>query len=537
MTIHATRWLLSAASASVLTVALASPALAKREIAPYLEVDQVATIDFKNGGDVLTYTTIAAGIDASVSNRRSEAQIAYRYERRIGYGKRLRDNDVHSGLARGSYQVVPGIVSIEGGALATRTRTDIRGSSPTLPVGNIDNVGQIYSVYAGPTFTNKIGDLNVGAAYRVGYTAAEGGGFTPGVGQPVVDNFSDSVSHLATGTVSMATGILPFGWTVSGAYQREDAGQLDQRFENKRVRGDVVVPITPTLAAVGGVGYENISISSRAPVLDAGGAPVVDSRGRFATDPASPRLLAYETDGIYWDVGVAWRPSQRTSLEARVGRRYDSWSYTGSASWQPDSSSALSAVVYDQVQTFGQQLNDNISRLPTSFVTSSNPLTSGFGGCTFGAGGSSGGGCLNPALQSINAAAYRSRGATVAYSRARGPWNYGLGLGYSNRKYLTRAGAGFALNGVRDENWFAETQVGYKIDRNSSIDAQVFYSLYDSGILNAPNVSSLGATSSYHRQFGRRLSGVAALGLYESRIQGQDADLFGSALVGMRYTF
>ena len=119
-------------------------AAAKHEIAPYLEVDQVATVDLKNGGDVLTYTTIAAGIDATISNSRSEAQIAYRYERRIGYGKNLRDNDVHSGLARGSYQIVPGIVSIEGGALATRTRTDIRGSSPTLPVGNIDNVGQIY---------------------------------------------------------------------------------------------------------------------------------------------------------------------------------------------------------------------------------------------------------------------------------------------------------------------------------------------------------------------------------------------------------
>ena len=43
MTIHATRWLLSAASASVMTLALASPAAAKHTIAPYLEVDQVAT--------------------------------------------------------------------------------------------------------------------------------------------------------------------------------------------------------------------------------------------------------------------------------------------------------------------------------------------------------------------------------------------------------------------------------------------------------------------------------------------------------------
>ncbi len=112
-----------------------------------------------------------------------------------------------------------------------------------------------------------------------------------------------------------------------------------------------------------------------------------------------------------------------------------------------------------------------------------------------------------------------------------------MGAGYSNRKYLTPGGSGFALNGVADENWFVDADVAYQIDRQSSVDAQVFASLYESGILGAPNVTSLGATSAYHRQFGRRLSGTAALGVYSSKVDGQESDLFGSALVGMRYTF
>ncbi len=524
-------------SVALMALALTAPAAAKTEVSPYLEFDQVASADLKNGGDVLTYSTVAAGIDATVSNSRAQGQIAYRYERRFGWGDRLDDEDIHSGLARGAFQIIPRTLSIEGGAIAARTRSDIRGDAPGLLVGNVDNITQIYSLYAGPTLTTHVSDVDVGAAYRIGYSAADGSDFVPGPGQPVIDNFDDSVSHLATASAGMQSGILPFGWTVNGAYSREDGGQLKQRFENKHVRGDVVVPLSPTLAAVGGVGYEDIEISSRAPLLDGTGAPVVDSKGRFQTDPASPRLLAYDSDGIYWDVGVAWKPSRRTNLEARVGRRYGSMSYTGSFAWQADQSTAFNAVVYDQVTTFGQQLNDNIALLPTSFVTSNNPLSSGFGGCTFGQGGTSGGGCLNPALQSVNAAAYRARGVTAALSRVRGPWSYGLGLGYSNRKYLTPAGAGFALSGVSDENWFVDGQIGYAIDRQSSVDAQIFASLYDSGILGAPNVLSTGATGAYHRQFGRKLSGTAAVGLYSNKVEGQDGDLFGSALLGMRYTF
>jgi hypothetical protein len=126
---------------------------------------------------------------------------------------------------------------------------------------------------------------------------------------------------------------------------------------------------------------------------------------------------------------------------------------------------------------------------------------------------------------------------SLAWSRARGQWTYGLGGGYANRKYLTPPGAGFALQGVTDESWYVNGLVAYEIDPRSTVDAQVFATLYESGILNAPNVLSTGATTSFRHQFGRRLSGTAALGLYSSTIEDQEGDLFGSALVGMRYTF
>ena len=78
----------------------------------------------------------------------------------------------------------------------------------------------------------------------------------------------------------MAPGRLPFGFTVAGGYVREQAGgRFRQRFEGAYVRGDVVVPVTPTLALTAGVGYEDIQASQRDFVRDAGGDPVVGPNG------------------------------------------------------------------------------------------------------------------------------------------------------------------------------------------------------------------------------------------------------------------
>lgn len=539
MTAHRKTLLLCAAAAILVD---AAPALAKdkkTQVTPYLEVGQVVTADLKGGGDVLTYSTAAAGVDVTVSNARSQAQLNYRYERRFGYGKSLNDQDVHTGLARARVGIVPNRLNIEAGAIATRARQDIRGSAPGLLVGNVDNIVQVYSGYVGPTLTTNVGDLKVSGAYRLGYTRAEAGKFTPAPGQPTVDQFDDSVTNLATASVGMESGVLPFGWTVSGAFEREDAGQLDQRFESKTVRGDVVLPVSPTVALVAGAGYEDIEASQRSALLDANGLPVVGNDGRLVTDKSSPRQLAYDQDGLFYDAGVVWRPNRRTNIEARVGKRYGGLSYTGSATYLSSSATAIQLNVFDQVETFAQQLNDNLALLPTSFTNFNNPLNSQVGGCLFGGSGSGkAGGCLNPAFQSINGAVYRSRGATGLISTTRGPLNFGFGVGYAQRKYRAPNGGGvFSLNGIVDESYFAQGQIAYQIDDVSNINAQVFASLFDSGIAGSPNVLGTGATGSYNRTFGSNLSTTAAVGLFSSRVDGQEGDLTGTALLGLRYSF
>ena len=506
------------------------------EVTPYLEVQQVLVADLKDGSDVLTYTTVAAGIETSIQTRQAEAQVNLRYERRFFYQDDIGDDDILSGLARASVQIVPNTLAIEAGGIATRSRVDLRGEAPTNTVGNIDNVTQVYSIYAGPSLSTNIGALDVNASYRVGYTKVESEdtGILP-PGQLPIDIFDDSVSHSASASVGMQPGELPFGWSVGGGYEREDSGQLDQRFEGKYVRADVTVPVTPTVALVGGVGYEDIEISERDALRDINGDPVIDNDGRLVTDDASPRLLSYDQDGLIWDAGVLWRPSRRTSLEARIGRRYGSTTYAGSLGYQPNENTSLNVSVYDTVSGFGNLLNDNLDSLGTSFTSNRNPLSGELNGCAFGQSSSL---CLNDALQSAASSSFRARGVNAQLAYGYNGWNASVAAGYSRRRFIASQLGGLAgVDGLVDQNYYANLSIGRQLDARSSFDTNVYANLLDSGFAGAPKVLAVGANAAYYRQIIPGLSGTAAVGLDSFRQDGFDSELTASALLGLQYEF
>jgi hypothetical protein len=526
-------------TAALGATAMTSPAFAKTEVHPYIEVGQVMTSDVKGGeSGVLTYSTVSGGVDAAVETNRGEFQVSYRYERRFDYQKNVGDQDVHTGLARGRLDIVPDVFSLEAGAIATRARSDIRGAAPIQGVGNVNNLTQVYSAYAGPSFATNVGPLDVAAAYRFGYTRAESpNSIVLAPGQKPIGAFDESTSHYVTASVGMEPGVMPVGWIVSGGYEREKASQLSQTYESKYVRGDVTVPLSPEFAVVGGVGYEGTKVTERDALLNAAGDPILDAKGRYTTDPLAPKRLAYDFDGIYWDAGVLWKPSPRTMLEARVGRRYGSMSYTGSFSWQTGENSGIQVAAYDDVQTFGQQVNDNLSNMPINFRSARNGgLANGFSGCTFG--GSSGGGCQSDALQSISSSAYRSRGVVAVMSSQRGRWTMGAGLGYNQRKFIapTRI-TGFSLNGVKDQSWYAQANLEYALSENSDIAFDAYSELFDPGATGAGNVISSGITGSYFHQFGRNLAASASLGAYSQKVEKFDSTITVSAAAGLRYTF
>jgi hypothetical protein len=507
----------------------------RAEVRPYIEARQVLIADLDDGGDVLTYSTIAAGLDAAISERSAEAQVNVRYERLIGYNSRVRDQDNLSGLARGTARLGRN-VSLEAGGYASRARIDNRAPTPGTFLGSQDNVSHVYSVYTGPSFAAQIDDVSVASSLRAGYTKVDNGRVAAlPSGQAAIPSFNDSVSYAAQATVGMQPGRLPVGWAVGAGWNREDSSQLDQRFDEKYLRADVTVPVSPTLALVGGVGYENVEVSERDAVRDAAGNPVRTANGRFVTDRSAPRLTAYDSDGIIWDAGVLWRPSRRTSLEARYGHRYGSDTYLGSFSYAPSERMAVNISVYDTVSGFGSSLNRTLAALPTQFTTVRNPLSGDIGSCTFATAGAN---CFNNSLGALRPAAFRSRGISASMVTSSGGWDSGLAAGYNRQKFLTSAfGAVPELDGLVDENYYVVGYLGRDLDRRSRVETNVYGSLLDPGFALAPDIYSFGANAAYYRQIWRGLSAGAALGIDSVKPDGQDGEVQGSALVGLRYSF
>jgi hypothetical protein len=540
-----TRILTLAGSAAALATLSATPAAAQAKrrvsITPYIEASQILDADL-SGGDVLTYTSLAAGVDAASETQRVSGQISYRYERRFAWNKDVGDNDIHSGLARVNAKVTKDL-SFEAGGIATRTRSDIRGAAPGLLVGNVDNVAQVYAVYGGPSLRTTAGPVAINANYRLGYTKVETPTFADtGMGTQRLDYYDDSVGHTVNASASIAPGtVLPFGVTASGAYDRETASQLKQRYEGYYGRGDVLMPISPYVALTAGVGYEKIETSQKDALVDAAGAPVLDKDGRFVTNAASPRRIAYRTDGVYYDAGVVWRPNRRTSVEGHVGKRYGSLSYTGTATYQASQSVGLAVNVYDGVQTFGRQLRTGIGNLPTSFISGQQQgFGQQFNGCVFGSSGAQPGACLDDVFQSISTSSYRARGIDGVIVASRGRSTWGAGAGYANRKlYAPNVAPGLVVSGLDDQSYYGQLFYTRTLTRASGVNGDLFVNYYDSGVEDAggdTSVWSYGATGTYYHNFGR-LGTTASLGLYSFKVGDLDSDWSAQALIGARYQF
>ena len=511
-------------------------------VQPYVEIAQVGNFSLDSGNS-LTYTSLAAGVDAAVRTRRVQGSLSYRYERRVAWGDDLADNDVHSGIARVAAEILPRTLQVNAGALATRVRGD--GLSPIFGFDTIDDptVSEVYSLYAGPDFAQRVGALDLAASYRIGYVEIDNkafAGLPNGPGAILLDRYDRSTSHNATASIGMGPGELPFGWTLGGGYVREDVDRLDQEFEAAYARADIVVPVSYDLALTAGVGYEDIGSSQQDILRDAAGRPVVTPGGRLIADPTRPRLRAFDTDGVIYDAGFIYRPSRRTEISARFGRRYGGTLVIGSARHRLNRHYGVTANVYTGIESFGRLTIGNLAAVPVDFDLRRTPFNNGLGGigrCVFGNAPGTGA-CFDDAFQSIAGSNFRNRGASILFSGGRGVWTFGAGAGYAHRRYFNPILADtFALRRRTDESVTLAANVGRTLDRHSAVTVDAYAAWFDSNLPGAGNVSNYGASASYHRRLlTDRLSFRAAAGLFHSR-NGPFDDTVASVLVGLRYNF
>lgn len=517
-----------------------APVRQRLRVDPYIEANQVYTRQIEPGDEGSAYANVAAGVEASVQGRRGGGSVSLRYDRVISYGDDFADSDNISGIARGYSAIAPG-VTIEAGGLAARTRADAGGGA-TVASGqplDRDNEARVYSGYAGPALSTKVGAADVSASYRFGYNRIE----EPAAG--VVDNTltvdqvaQESFVHSANARVGVAPGaVLPVGVAVGAGAFQEEVSNSAQRVRDVYGRGDITVPLAPGFAVVGGVGYEYVEISNRDVVRDGAGDPVLDDRGRFQTDDNAPRQIAFETEGLIWDVGVVWKPSRRTQFEAHYGRRYDSDTYYGSFGWQASSRTSVNASVYDQVSGFGGTITNSLANLPTGFVASRNALTGDFTGCVSGTGAEGSASCLGGALSSVRGAVFRNRGGQLAYATSNGRISTSLAVGYDRRSFFGADGTALAgANGAVDQNYYAYVGLGAPVDAFSAFSLNGYASYLDQGSSELNDALLLGASAAYSRTLFRNLSARAAVS-----VDTIDSELLdetnASALIGLRYDF
>ncbi len=534
---------LAAACAAMLA---AGPAAAQQQqqhqvsIHPYLQIEQVVTSDF-NGGETLTYTGVGGGLDASIQTRRVQVSIDYDYEHEFEWNHGGKGGDVQNGVAAARLEIVPDVLSLDAGGIVTRTHGNILQPVPALRSDTSRDLADVYSVYGGPTLSTHLGSLAVGADYHLGYVKVNDHSYEDApAGTPRIDHYDSSTVQQAEASLGMDTRNSPVGWTVGAGWVREDMNQLKSRYEDKYVSADLVLPVTSTFAVTGGGGYEKIKSSQQDILRDSGGLPVTTADGNLVADPTKPRLLTYDQDGFIWDVGVIWRPSARTELKARGGRRYGSTTVTGSFEHNFNKDYAFSAYVYDNISSFGRLLVADLNGVPRSFrMSDAAQALTGFGGpggCVYGTDPGKGT-CFADALQSVNNFNFRNRGVGVLLSGGHGVWSFGLGAGYNNRRYIAPPTADFLLHGVTEQSLTLDLDVQRHFTRTSGLDFDAFAAWYDSGLRGEKSSYTTGLTASYYRSFlFERMQANLSAGIYNTTGQGLDTTS-GTLLLGLRYGF
>ena len=509
----------------------------RTKIVPYLEVDQTVYDQVTPQHEVVTYTTLAAGADMLINSHRTTGMATIRYEHHFSETRAQGSSDTFTGIARTQTQLIPHTLVFDFGGLATHTAIAPNGSTYLNPVDNVGSIYQLWSVYGGPSLQTHAGLLGVKASYDLGYNEIDQiRSYVPAGGGRPVDVFGHSLTQSGTTWLGVKPGeVAPFGIALLGAYLREDMSNLDQRLVDKRLGVQVTQPVSRDLALVGDLGWEKVTVSQRDAVVDGNGNPVVSPNGQYVTDPASPRVLAYKSDGLTWDVGVVWRPSKRTLAGAYVGRRYDSTTYYGSLYHAPNSRSTLNVTVFDGIYGFGSGLMTALQALPTDFTVSRDPFSGNVGGCYLG---STGGSCLTGATGSANAFVFHARGISGAYAVTVGRINFNVGTGYITRRFITAPGTVLASqDGALDETWYVSAGMSGPIDRRTRFSINGFGSLYHANQVPLGDTGDWGLNGLLVHHLTDKLVGTAAVEVLDIKPQVSPEQLEMMGQLGLRYNF
>lgn len=508
------------------------------ELGAVLDVQQIAEAQFSGEGtDDVTYTEITGTIAGQIKNRRIIASGTYRLSYRLPEMGDIGKSFAQDGVLRVQGNVIEEWLTVDAGAIVTRSRIDPSGAAPQTNSGSAKNLAQTYSVFFQPSFAHRFGDLSTGASYRYAYTKNEGSSGAATANGPPTDRFDSATNQEASLSLGMAQSDLPFDWQLSASHRMEDASNLAKHSRATSLIGEVKLPIGGTVALVGSAGYERTRVSERRALLDPlTGLPVLADSGKFVVDPASPRILTYDVAGLIADGGLIWRPSRRSRFELRAGYRYGGLSVTGLIELKPSERSGLTLAITDRIESFGEGVSGGLANSGPELDLDQLDPESSYQDCLFGKSSGSGR-CLGGSLGQASARSYRDRAVNVIVTRQMRKWTFSGSLGYSRRTYIDDPGSPVSLAGIVDQSFFGNSTFGTQLTRTSGLSFSFNGNLFKNGQVGASDVLAGSFSSNYFRSFGRNIQLQANLSVDASKQDGSTADISGRAQLGLQYKF
>jgi hypothetical protein len=362
---------LAAAFASTMLVPMAQ---AEVRITPRIEVRQVFgdTFDGGAGSDPGMLTVVSPGVSIQVRAPRADAFIEASYERRMPIATTVTDRNRLNLTARITLEPVEDLFFVDAGGAIFRQALNSRGFIPLNPDIDTPNQATTYNFFVSPRLERRVNEwVSVGAGYTLSgnyYTGRNVDQFVrfdpnapplPGFG--FGDFNTNQLSHNSYVSLTSGPAWGNVRWTARGGYEWTDRDRFDGRYRTYNGRLDGEYALTRQFSVVGSVGYEDILDRENGLLLDANGRTRVDPvTGRILEDPAN-RVTVFSQDGVIWDAGIRWSPSQRTEFTVRGGRRYGDTVLNGQLRLQPARGVSVIGSYGESLQNDGRLVTESIA--------------------------------------------------------------------------------------------------------------------------------------------------------------------------------
>lgn len=339
----------------------AHPAFAETSIRPFVEARQVLTSnDLLALDDYRSWLELAGGFQADFDSQRVDGSLDYRISRRVPVNTNVSDRVRHRGSGSVRAEVLRDYLYLNAQGSASIV-------SPTLgglinPDSDDPSDQQTFTASIQPSFNHTFANrIRVTGDYR--YSLVEVDGRYPALkiggpfllDRPFFGGASDQRSQSASASIGNVRRSDRIRVQLSGNYQRDRIEQLNEHYDEKSVVADGELALTRFISLVGSGGYEDIRNELDGVLLDQfTGLPILDAAGRLQADPANPRRVNFDFEGPRWDAGFRLTPSRRTGLLVRLGRRYGSFSGSGSFYYRARSDLTLTAGYQDSINNFGR---------------------------------------------------------------------------------------------------------------------------------------------------------------------------------------